>query len=522
MRSDRRAVPAMLLLALALSSCGGTAGTVPAGTGHVSVYLTDAPSYAFDNVWVTVKAVWFHKVETAPYDNTASGWVRFPLDNGATVNLAALPGDSNVVKVFDNLALPAGTYRQILLFLAPTEGALMRSASDNGLAHNNQVDAGPLRAALRVPNATQGIRIADRVFQVDNGALLRIAIDLDVGRDVVPVNRGGISEFILKPRLRSFDLDNAGAIVGSIDLAAAADKTALFEVKAEQVDTGLNVRVVRRAAAVDNNTGRFVLYPLDPGSYDLVIRGIGHRTCIVTGVGPVARGSTPAMNPATFTSPIAMDNAVLPDYRIGASLLPASSRVLFYQTMVGDSASYEIRVRHVDPFTGRFDNLVLSNDPILVAAYNSGSPSFAPGTITEGSGGFTAIADAPFFGRGLPLSVTSAYDGHDITISSPSLSNPRTVSGTVTVPSGVALDNGVIFVVHGGQVVTKLQRTAADTATGPHPYSIGGIPGGFEEGFYGVTALGWSNGGGVLAVASPSAVADLRSGPDTVDLTMTR
>ncbi|MGE5663421.1 MAG: DUF4382 domain-containing protein [Deltaproteobacteria bacterium] len=522
MRPNRRGVLPLLLLALALASCGGLDESLPAGTGHVTVSLTDAPSYAFDNVWVTVRRVWFHKVGTAAFDNTASGWIRFTLDNGATVNLAALSGDNNLVTVFDNLALPAGTYRQMLLFLEPTESALTVSATARNLRFNNQVDAGTLHAALRVPNAAQGIRIADRVFQVDNGALIRLAIDFDVGRDVVPVNRDGVSEFILKPQLRSFDLDDAGVIVGFIDNTAARDTSAFFEIKAEQIDTRINARVVRRATAVDNNTGRFVLYPLDPGSYDLVSRGINYDTFIVRSVGPVAAGTTPVSNPRTFAAPITMDNALLPDYRVGAVVSPAGSRVLFYQTLTqGDAVPYEIRGRHVDPFTGRFDNFSLSNGPIHAGAYNNGSPVF---TLAGGGGSFQVIAEAPFHTRSLSIDIDSSSAGSDIPVVNPSVPASLVISGTMTVPflqTGVTLDNGVIFVVHGGQIVSRVPRTSADMATGNHPYMTAGLPGGFAEAFYGVTALGWSVPDDFLAVASPAAVADLRSAGDVVNLTMT-
>lgn len=546
MRPYRRAVLALLLLALALSSCGGLNESGPAGTGHVSIALTDAPSYAFDNVWVTLRGVWFHKVETAAFDSSASGWTRFNFDNGVTVNLAALAGDNNVVTVFDNLALPAGTYRQMLLFLEPTENARLPSATARGLAFNNQVDAGSLRAALRVPNAAQGIRIADRTFQVDNGALLRLAIDFDIGRDVLPFNRGAVREFLLQPRPRSFDLGNAGAIVGFIDNTAASDNTAFFEVLAEQVDTGLNAHVVRRVAAIDNTTGKFVLYPLEPGTttgqrYDLVIRAIGWQTVIVKEV-PVTRGTTPisgATTLGTLASRIPMFDGS--DYLVAAGITGTSGALAkFYQNFAGD-VPYVVRQANFDPLSGRISGFPLSDnqvrvDPYSVSEYGVGPISIDPVLPVGGNGAYALVGEAPLYNPSgspvvgvpvNPLSAANPFTVTGLTPTAPAVQNMVHVTATAQLGVG-PMDNVVFFATFGGTILNVQALTSVPDPAQVTP-TITNLPGGsfgslFTQASYGVSAYGWRTSvDNVLRIGTPATLLAKPQADDvTVSLTMTR
>ncbi len=543
MKMNRRAAILVLLIAFASSACSGKLEETTAGT--VTVALTDSPSYAFDNVWVTVRAVWFHKVGSAPFDNTATGWVRFTLANGMTVNLAALSGDNNVVTVFNSLSLGTGTYQQMLLFLEPTENALTPSAADAGLHFNNQVDNGALHAALRVPNAAQGIRVADRSIQVDNGALVRLAIDFNVGRDVLPFDRGTVQEFLLQPRPVSFDLGNAGAIVGFIDNTAAADNAAFFEVLAQQVDTTLGARVVRRAAAVDNATGKFVLYPLVPTTtttprYDVVIRGIGRRTAIVTSI-PVTAGTTPVSGATLLgssASPITMDNAILPDFRIAATISATSGALAnFYQDVSG--TGFVIRQANFHPLTGTISNFALAGDQVGVRGFVSSGAAITlvPTTPDGGLGTYRLIAEAPLFnasdspGGGAPVIPSSVFSPVAITGLSPAAPAVSTNIGVaVGVPlTVVPMDNLVVFATFGGTILNaqSLGLVTGPTLPGsPLINAIFNLPGGtstsqFALASYGVSAYGWRTSiDNVLRIGPVNLLAKPQTGDVSVAFTL--
>ncbi len=531
MSPNRPAV--LLLLSLALGAPACTLPVTPPDTGTVSIAVADSPGYSFDNVWVTIRAVWFHELDTAPFDNTAGGWVRFTLDPPATLNLAAQPGGASVRTVWDNLALPVGTYRQMLLFVEPTESALTPSADADGLLFNNQVDAGSRRAALRVPNAGQGIRLAG-TFRVDNAALLRLAIEFDIARDVLPFNRGVASEFLLQPGLRSFDLDDAGAIVGTIDAASAADNAARFEVMAEQADGSGGVRVVRRTAAVDNNTGRFVLYPLTAGHHNIVIRGAGYQTVIVKNV-PATRGTTPSSAAPIAPAPaITMGRSSAGDYVVRGSADVNGALVRFHQTRANsldpDPVPYEILARRVDPLSGTFDNASLPQGPLRVGAYRDGAAlSLVSEAPSGGEGVFTASASSSVHDRGgfLTITVSRAVPfANELSVAIPSPGNANTIGGRLTVPAtGIgALDNVFVFSTFGGTIVDSRGVGPVGQTTVPYPdltFLPGGTPSAPRFGAsYGVTAYGWTS--SVFAVALPAGPADLQSGNDNVDITMTK
>ncbi len=549
MKPMRRAVLPLLFIALVLSTCGGgTNEPVSGATGNVSVALTDRPSYAFDNVWVTVRRVWFHKVATAPFDNTSTAWVRFTLDNGVTVNLAALSGDNNVRTIFDNLALPTGTYQQMLLFLEPTENARTVSATAAGLTFNNQVDNGALHAALRVPNAAQGVRIAGP-FTIVKDTLLSLAIDFDIGRDVLPFHRGAVREFLLQPRPAAFDLGTAGAIVGFIDTAAAADNTALFEVLAEQADA-TGVRSVRRTAAIDNATGKFVLYPLPPGTlagqlYDIVIRGIGKRTAIVKAV-PVTAGTTPASLPTvlgTAAKPMPIDNATVADFPIAATSVTTGALAKFYQD-IGPGPCV-IRQVNFNPLTGTIDNLSLSGDQVNTvvfnqATFNGGTITLTPGPPSPAIGKYWLVAEAPLYDN----SATSPTGGIVVSASIFPFPNPAQITAglnptapavptavnvDVTVPSTppslVPMDNVVLFATFGGTILNA-------QPLGPVPgltvlnNAIVNLPGGssgttFSMASYGISAFGWATSAdNVLRVGPQNTLGKPQTGDASVSFTL--
>ena len=351
-------IPVALLVFL-LAACGGGGDSAQTGTAVLS--LTDAPGdeIAFDNVLVTVKAVWFHTSDAAGEGD--GGWLRYPLAAPKTVDLARLT-DGAISQIL-NQTLPVGHYQQIRILLAATEDNTYLSP------YNNEAIVGGIPYALRVPDADHGIRLAGS-FQVVDGGTLNLAIDFDIGHDVVPFQNSGNGnrEFLLKPRLRYFDLDNVGSITGKIDAATRAAGY-FFVFKAEQLEAGPgmdNTWHVRRFTTVGfqgDNTA-FKLSLLRPGTYDVVMRGRNVDTVIVRGV-PVVKGANTDLGPA-IEMPTGSG-----EFFANTKVNPTGSWVNFYQTLDNNAAGtpveypYEIRYRHINPFTGSFfDNIALSNGPI--------------------------------------------------------------------------------------------------------------------------------------------------------------
>jgi hypothetical protein len=191
---------------------------------------------------------------------------------------------------------------------------------------------------------------------------------------------------------------------------------------------------------------------------------------------------------------------------------------------------YEIRYRHVNPFTGNFfDDIALSNGPIHLRAYSPAgggttSPvaSIIPGEWTGGNAGFGAVAQAVLYDRSpvMPVDNTMTLPISFGTLSVTAPAVARSVSGFMTVPNmGTmggprGLDNGFLLAVHGGMIVDKTDMTSGMMAMGTHAYSFGNLPGGspafpLPGAFYNIEAIGWTSTSFAIGI---SPVADLRMG----------
>ncbi len=536
-----------VLLAFVLAGCGGGTGSETSATGNVSVSLTDAPEseISFDNVLITVTAVWFHTTDAAgPGDG---GWLRYPLSAPKTVDLAHLT--NGAVSQVLNKTLPVGHYQQIRILLAPT-------GDDTYLSpYNNEVilsgDSTP--HALRIPDADHGIRLIGS-FQVTEGGTLNLAIDFDLSHDVVPFHNfgNGKDEFLLKPRLRYCDLDNVGSITGKIDAATRAAGY-FFIFKAEQPETGPgtdNTWHVRRFTTVGylgDNTA-FKLSLLRPGTYDVVMRGRNVDTVIVRGV-QVTKGANTDLG-AAIELPTGSG-----EFFANTKVSPTGAWVNFYQTLDNNAAGtaveypYEIRFRHINPFTGSFHNdIALSNGQIHLRSYSAGTTSpvasITPKEWSGGKAGFGAVADAFLFERSGyvifdntaagPTGIPGPTFAGRLAVSAPA--TPATASGAIFshLNKPMTLDNVYLLAVHGGMVVDSFLPTAT---TGPMtwtmiggkmqaPYSFPPLPGKIPGAVYGIDGLGWSAAppnGPALAIGIVPAIADLRAGDDSAaNFTMNR
>lgn len=517
----------LLVSVFMLQACSGDSSTTPMGSAQIS--LTDAPG-DFDHVWITVKEIWFHTSDAAgPND---PGWLRYPLATPATVDLLTLDGKVGSA-IWGNIGLPAGNYQQIRLLLVGND-TLAPSAKSAGLAYNNEVVVGPAISLLRIPDVSHGIRLSG-VFSITDGGMLRLAIDFDAGHDVIDLGNG---EYVLKPRLAYFDLDNTGAIVGQIDLASAPSGTAHFVVKAERLNDPMSPAyyVVKRYTIVSipstTTTGTFVLYPVPAAAtnYDILIRGVGYETTIIRGV-PVTRGSTPT-NKETIVPVISMITGT--DYSASGSISsPTGAWVNFYQTLdntvTGATAEYpyEVRYRHFNPLTGTFTNYELSHSQLRFGLYNSSTITTSPVTPVETVGGYQASAGALLYDRSaLPGSPNITYSSPTVTFASltPKSGIANSITGTIDM-SGIPpadyskFTNGYVFAVHGGMIVNSVD-VHSTMSGGGGAYTIPNLASGFPGAFYGVEAIGWASNLSIRAIAFPPGFVDLSSGSNATGVTM--
>jgi hypothetical protein len=267
-----------VVAAAALAACGGGGGdagqpmaNTTSTTGTLRVSITDAPACGFDHVYVTVEKVRVNGSASAA--DTDSGWTDITLAAPQRIDLLSLT--NGALTTLGQAQLPAGTYQQLRLVLSPNTAA-------NPLANSVVPTGGGAEQAVDTPSAAQsGLKLnADMTVAADKVA--DFAIDFNACKSFVHAGNSG--KIIMKPVLALIPmLSDAGMrIVGFVDAALANGGAT---VTAEQA--GVPVR-----ATPTDATGKFVLYPVPAGSYDLVVTASGRANAVVTGVPVVTTAYT--------------------------------------------------------------------------------------------------------------------------------------------------------------------------------------------------------------------------------------
>jgi len=338
-----RIVGVLLGAMLALAGCGGGGDSSassgggsasPSGTGTLQVSLTDAPACGYDEVNVTVIGVRVHQSDSA--GDGDGGWVDLPLPtpyaaSGLRINLLDLT--NGALQGLGQVALPAGTYTQMRLLLA---------ANGSNSAHfaNSVVPTGGVETALATPSAQQsGLKVKINA-EVPAGQVAHVVIDFDACRSVV--KRGNSGKYNLKPVLSATLLlsDLAGMrVVGWVSPLLNNGST-----QVSMQSGGVPVK----ATAPDPATGRFELFPVPVGTYELVITAPGHATAVMTGVPVLAASDTAVASPSQrIDTPLsAMDP-------VGGTVSPASAEMRALQTLSG-GPTVEVAWSAVDGDTGAF------------------------------------------------------------------------------------------------------------------------------------------------------------------------
>lgn len=313
---------------LMLAACGGgngdsgSSGTM--GTLHVS--LTDAPSCGYDAVHVTIDRVRVH--QSAGAADSDSGWSEVVLSPPKRVDLLTLT--NGVLEELGQTQLPTGTYTQLRLVLAPNDAA-------NPLA-NAVTPTGGAETALTTPSGTQtGLKLnADIAVAADK--IADVVLDFDACKSVV--KRGNSGQYNLKPVVAVTPvLSDAGLrVIGYVDPALALPTT----------NVSVQLAGVPAKATVPDATGKFVLYPVPAGNYDLVVSAAGRVTAVMTGV-PVTTTAFTTVNSTAL--PIAPPAATLRS--VAGSVTPASATVRATQTLTGGPV-VEVQWGAVDAVSGAF------------------------------------------------------------------------------------------------------------------------------------------------------------------------
>jgi hypothetical protein len=306
----------------------GTGGT-GSGMGTARFLLTDAPACGYDTAFVTVERVRVHRAASAADGD--SGWSEVVLDPPQRIDLLTLTNGTLVP--LGQTQLPAGIYTQLRLVLSPNTAA-------NPLA-NAVKPTGGTETALTTPSGQQsGLKI-NAQMEVPEDKRADFAIDFDACKSFVRAGNSG--QILLKPVLAVIPIfsDAGQRIEGWLDPSMVAASAA---VSAQA--SGVPVRSTLPAA-----DGKFVLYPVPPGTYDLVITAEGRANAAMTGV-PVTTSALTVIGSTGLR--INTPPSVPPAPASGASAppIPPTAATIGKVTLNGSDANTGGVVRAKQAFTG--------------------------------------------------------------------------------------------------------------------------------------------------------------------------
>ena len=228
--------------------------------------MTDAPGCGYDAVNVTITDVSVHQSSTAAA--TDAGWVHVPI-TAQKINLLNL--QNGVLATLGQTPLPAGNYTQMRLLLASNSGMTLA---------NSVVPTGGSEVALKTPSGQQTGLKMNVDIKIAPDQMADFVVDFNACKSVVSAGASGM--YLLKPVV-SVTPNFISGVRGMVDASIDGGTGANTQIMLEQPGTSTQPPLVIRATTPDAN-GNYLLQPVAPGIYDLVVTSNGHATAVVTGV----------------------------------------------------------------------------------------------------------------------------------------------------------------------------------------------------------------------------------------------
>jgi len=277
----------------------GIYNLVVTANGHATAIVTGVPSSA--SVSTTVNGAAFPILPPTSSLQTVSGTVTFgasTVDTGGVVRaLQLLSGGPTIEVASDNAGQDDGRYEMALAVGAPVKAPYVAGTAQLVFTADAAV-SGNYRLAATVARSLE-VQFADIVL----GAT-PVQLDFNFGS---PPAAGQLIQGWLDPSLAT---------------------------RGTSVSAQVNGQIVRTTPPLPDETGKFVLFPVPVGTYDLVVTTADRATAVVTGV-PSTAGSSTTINSDGFPiNPLASPRlAVGGQVTIGASAVDTGGVVRALQTL---------------------------------------------------------------------------------------------------------------------------------------------------------------------------------------------
>ena len=362
-----------------LTACGGGGGDADSGNGTLRLSLTDAPACGFDTAFVTVERVRLHRNATAA--DADGGWSEVVLQTPQRIDLLSLT--NGTLAPLGQTLLPAGNYTQLRLVLSENTAA-------NPLANAVRPTGSTTELPLTTPSAQQsGLKLKVNI-DVPQDRIADFAIDFDTCKSFVRAGNSG--RVLLKPVLSVLPiLSNAGQRIQgwlSPGLVAAGATVSVQS-------AGVPVR-----ATPPDATGKFVLYPVPAGNYDLVITAAGRVNAVMTGV-PVSTSAFTTLGSETARIDIPVSAASHPVagiFTVTGSSVDTGGSVRVTQALTG-GPTVEVGSVNALSNNGSYSVTLPAGAPVRLG-YLAGAQTFSFAADAASAGLFRLTGTATGFASG--------------------------------------------------------------------------------------------------------------------------
>ncbi len=272
LRSLKRFGSFTLLGALMTAAgCGGSDGGGSAGSGTLSLRITDAAVDSAEHVYIQFSGL---EIQASGGNRTTLYYCQDPADPTKTI-VSAVPCTTPVApKKFDLLMLSGGLAEVLLddFTLPAGHYSWIRLAVDTAGTHDSYIVVpGGAEHELVIPSGDEtGLKL-NRGFTVPAGGSADFTIDFDLRKSV---HLTGTGEYLLRPTLRLADNAVTGAIAGTVNAAlvpaGCTPAVYVFEgggVVPDDIDGTAPDPVTTAAVKLDNGVYKYKAAFLEAGSY---------------------------------------------------------------------------------------------------------------------------------------------------------------------------------------------------------------------------------------------------------------
>lgn len=266
-------LPVLFVLVALLNGCSSDSSSGQPNTGTLSLSLVDAPTDAYQAVYVTIDKVQAHLGDVNGGGGGDNNWITVATPMKTYNLLDLVNGTMESLGVTD---LKSGTYTQMRLYLgsAPDDS---KNVLNQPHPYSNYVidkqDSGVNE--LSVPSEYQsGIKLVQE-FDIVSGRTVDLALDFDAESSVVKAGNSG--QYLLKPVIKVVDTADKAMLSGLVtdDHQKGLEGVRVSAQTYHPDATDVKYRVVIHASTLTDKAGRYMMY-LEPGTYNIVTVSTGY------------------------------------------------------------------------------------------------------------------------------------------------------------------------------------------------------------------------------------------------------